>query len=282
MNEKLISFDENSIGTGAAGPGEALPPWDGALYAANTGHHRVYDEAFLDSLPLHPGEHVLDLGCGSGDFTATVAGRVPEGLVVGLEPQPSLLDAARGRALPNQRFIEGRVQELGSLLPGGSAFDVVMSRSVLHWVPLTDHVGLLADVHRLLRPGGWYRAEFGGAGNIPGVLPLLDDISRRLDGPVTPWTFMDPATYLELVEQAGLEAGPGFVRSTAQRRAFDRESLLGWFRSQVEQAYTSRLDAERAVRFRHDVEARFGELARADGTFDQTFVRLDLLVRRPV
>jgi hypothetical protein len=99
---------------------------------------------------------------------------------------------------------------------------------------------------------------------------------------VTPWTFTDPATYLELVDQAGFELGAGFVRSTAQRRAFDRESLLGWFRSQVEQAYTSHLDGERAERFRHDVEARFGELARADGTFDQTFVRLDLLVRRPV
>jgi trans-aconitate methyltransferase len=282
MNENVISLNESDRKIGPARSGEALPPWDGALYAANTGHHRVHDEAFLETLPLRPRDHVLDLGCGSGDFTATVAGRVPEGLVVGLEPQLSLLNEARGQALPNQRFIEGRVQELGSLMPGGSEFDVVMSRSVLHWVPLADHVALLDDVHRLLRPGGWYRAEFGGAGNIPGVLPLLDDVSRRVDGPVTPWTFTDPATYLELVDQAGFELGAGFVRSTAQRRAFDRESLLGWFRSQVEQAYTSHLDGERADRFRHDVEARFGELARADGTFDQTFVRLDLLVRRPV
>jgi trans-aconitate methyltransferase len=267
--------------TGPAGAGEALAPWDGALYAANTGHHRVYDDAFLDTLPLRPDDHVLDLGCGSGDFTATVASRVPDGLVVGLEPQPSLLDEARRQAAPNQRFIEGRVQELGSLLPAGSAFDVVMSRSVLHWVPFADHSALLADVHRLLRPGGRFRAEFGGAGNIPRILRLLDDVSRRLAGPLTPWTFTDPATYLELVEQAGLDVGSGFVRSTAQRRAFDRDSLLGWFRSQVEQAYTSRMDAERAQRFRRDVEARIDESVRADGTFDQTFVRLDLLVRRP-
>ncbi len=281
MNENSISLNEMSPDSGPAGAGEVLAPWDGALYAANTGHHRVYDDAFLDTLPLRPGDHVLDLGCGSGDFTATVAERVPEGLVVGLEPQPSLLAAARGCARPNQRFVQGQVQHLGSLFPTDAAFDVVMSRSMLHWVPLADHGGLLADVRRLLRPGGWYRAEFGGAGNIPVVLPLLDDVSRRLGGPVTPWTFTDPATYLELVEQAGLEVGPGFVRSTAQRRAFDRAALLGWFRSQVEQAYTSRLDAERAERFRRDIEARVDELERADGTFDQTFVRLDLLVRRP-
>jgi trans-aconitate methyltransferase len=282
MNENLISSYETDVVRGLVGPGQALAPWDGALYAANTGHHRMYDDAFLDTLPLRPRDRVLDLGCGSGDFTATVAAKVPEGLVLGLEPQPSLLDEARRRALPNQRFVEGRAQQLGSLLPADSAFDVVMSRSVLHWVPFADHAALLADVHRLLRPGGWYRAEFGGAGNIPRVLPLLDDVSRRLGGPVTPWTFTDPATYLALIERAGLDVGPGFVRSTAQRRAFDRESLLGWFHSQVEQAYTSRMDAERAQRFRRDVEARIDEARRVDGTFDQTFVRLDLLGRRPL
>ena len=272
MSENLISLNENR---------PALAPWDGALYAANTRHHRLYDGAFLDTLPLRPGDHVLDLGCGSGDFTATVAEQVPDGIVVGLEPQPSLLAEARACARPNQRFVEGRVQDLGSLFPNGEAFDVVMSRSVLHWVSLADHPALLAEVRRLLQPGGWFRAEFGGAGNIPVVLPMLDDVSRRLGGPVTPWTFTDPATYLELVEQAGLEIGPGFVRSTAQHRRFDRAALLGWFRSQVEQAYTSRLDADRAERFRREVEARFDELQRADGSFDQTFVRLEVLVRRP-
>ncbi len=272
MNGKAISLNEST---------SPLAPWDGALYAANTGHHRVYDGAFLDTLPLRPGDHVLDLGCGSGDFTATVAEQVPDGIVVGLEPQPSLLAEARACARPNQRFVEGRVQDLGSLFPDAEAFDVVLSRSVLHWVSLADHPRLLAEVSRLLRPGGWYRAEFGGAGNIPLVLTLLDDVSRRLGGPVTPWTFTDPATYLELVEQVGLEIGPGFVRSTAQHRSFDRAALLGWFRSQVEQAYTSHLDAERAERFRRDVEARFDELQRADGSFDQTFVRLEVLVRRP-
>jgi ubiquinone/menaquinone biosynthesis C-methylase UbiE len=50
-----------------------LPTWDGALYAANTDHHRRYDDRFLSTLPLRPTDRVLDLGCGSGDLTATVA-----------------------------------------------------------------------------------------------------------------------------------------------------------------------------------------------------------------
>jgi len=261
---------------------QTLAPWDGALYAANTGHHRVYDAPFLDPLPLRPTDTVLDLGCGSGDLTAIVAGCVPDGTVTGVDPQPSLLAEARRAARPNQRFVQGSVQMLGALFPEAQQLDVVMSRAVLHWVPLRDHPGVLSEVHRLLRPGGWYRAEFGAAGNIPAVLRLLDDVSSGLGGPTCPWTFADAGTYLELVEQAGFDLTPGFIRMTPQRRGFSRESLRGWFRSQVVQAYTTAMGDLGGRAFTGEVEARFDELARWDGTFDQTFVRMDVLAQRPV
>jgi trans-aconitate methyltransferase len=257
------------------------PRWNGALYAANTGHHRAQDNRFLSTLPVRPADRVLDLGCGAGDLTATVARLVPDGEVVGLDPQRSMLEMARGIAGANQTFVEGPVQELARLLPGDAEFDVVMSQSVLHWVPAPDHPGLLAQVHRLLRPGGWFRAEFGGAGNIPAVLCLLDEVSAGLGGPTCPWWFCDAGSYFELVEQAGLDVADGFVRTTAQRRAFTRDALLGWFRSQCVQAYEAGLPADAHESFRDSVEGRFGELARGDGTFDQTFVRLEVLACRP-
>src|SRR4051794_17913380 len=89
-----------------------LPEWDGALYAANTDHHRRYDARFLSTLPLRPTDRVLDLGCGAGDLTATVASRVPDGHVVGLDPQPSLLAEARRRAGANQSFVEAPAQRM--------------------------------------------------------------------------------------------------------------------------------------------------------------------------
>jgi trans-aconitate methyltransferase len=258
-----------------------LPTWDGALYAANTGHHRAQDARFIATLPLRAHDRVLDVGCGAGDLTATVAGLVPDGEVVGLDPQRSMLEMARQVARPNQTFVHGPVQDLARLLPGAAEFDVVMSQSVLHWVPAADHPGVLADIHRLLRPGGWFRTEFGGAGNIPTVLRLLDGVSVALGGPTCPWWFADAGCYFELVEEAGFDITGGFVRNVAQRRAFTRDALLGWFRSQCVQAYEARLppDAHRA--FRDLVEARFDELARGDGTFDQTFVRLEVLAQRP-
>ena len=159
MSEKLISSTEmNRAGAGeapvvdagaAAVPAPAwLPAWDGARYAANTGHHRVYDQLYLDTLPLRAADVVLDLGCGSGDFTAIVAALVPDGEVVGVDPQPTLLGEARRRAAPNQRFVQGAVQQLGALFPVAGSFDVVMTRAVLQWVPLADHPG---------RSAGWAR-----------------------------------------------------------------------------------------------------------------------------
>ena len=56
-------------------------------------------------------------------------------------------------------------------------------------------------------------------------------------------------------------SAPASARSTAQRRAFDRGSLLGWFRSQVEQAYTlkpGRRTAERFLERRRDPLRRAG------------------------
>lgn len=61
--------------------------------------------------------------------------------------------------------------------------------------------------------------------------------------------------------------------TVAQRRPFDHYSILGWLRSQALQAYGLGPDFDGAV------EARLDDLRRSDGSFDQTFVRLDLLAR---
>src|SRR4051812_35544349 len=107
-----------------------LPEWDGALYAANTDHHRRYDARFLATLPLEPTNRVLDLGCGAGDLTATVAKLIPGGHVVGVDPQPSLLTEARRRAGANQSFVEAPAQKLAEAISDDDSFDVIFSQSV--------------------------------------------------------------------------------------------------------------------------------------------------------
>jgi trans-aconitate methyltransferase len=260
---------------------DTLAPWDGALYAANTGHHRRYDDEFLATLPLRPTDRVLDIGCGSGDFTATVAALVPYGEVVGLEPQPSLVAEAEARAHTNQSFVTAPAQQLRALF-APATFDVAYSRSVIHWIPAADHGAVFAGAAAALRPGGALRVECGGGDNVREVVAFLDDVAAPFGAAGNPWTFRGAGDVLDQVLGLGLRVDGGWVRTVAQRRSFDRDSLLGWLRSQAVQAYEQRLaSAERRAELRAEVERRVDELRRADGTYDLTFVRLDLLVFAP-
>jgi len=261
-----------------AGPPGRLASWDGSLYAANTGHHRATDAWFLEGFPARPSDRVLDVGCGAGDFTAVLAGLVPTGQVVGLDPQPSMLVEARRVALANQSFVLGAAQELGRLFPE-AAFDGVVSRAVLHWVPAADHPVVYRGVLDLLRPGGWFRLEMGGAGNVSAVRTLMEDAAARHGGPGAPWTFLDAGRLYGLLEEAGFEIAG--VRTVAQRRSFTRDGLLGWVRSQAVQAWAPSMSAAAHRAFCAEVESRLDELRRLDGTYDQVFVRADASVRRP-
>lgn len=257
------------------------PDWNGTDYAANTGHHRAQDAAFLATLPVRPTDRVLDVGCGAGDFTRTVADLVPEGEVVGCDPQPSMLAEAATRAGTNQRFARATAQHLATDLGETGGFDVVTSRATFHWIPATETPAAYRQVHDQLRPGGWFRLECGGAGNIPASLALMDEVSTRLGGPTCPWNFAPASWALDHLEQAGFDVRAGFVRLVAQRRTFDRDAVVGWLHSQVLMAYTATLTPDAARAFTDEVNARVDELRRWDGTFDQTWCRLDALVQRP-
>ena len=257
-----------------------LAPWDGPLYAANTGHHRRYDAEFLATLPLRPHDRVLDIGCGAGDFTATVAALVPDGEVVGLEPQPSLVAEAQARAGANQSFVTAPAQHLGAVVTPAS-FDVAYSRSVVHWIPEADHAAVFAGAAAALRPGGALRIECGGGDNVREVVAFLDDVAGPFDAAGNPWTFRGAGEVLDQILALGLRVDGGWVRTVAQRRSFDRQSMLGWLRSQAVQAYEQRVASAARPAMRAEVDRRVDELRRADGTYDLTFVRLDLLAFAP-
>ena len=103
---------------------------------------------------IEPGASVVDLGCGAGTdllIAAQMAG--PEGLVVGVDMTPAMLEraAASGRAmaLANVELHESLIESLP--LPDSSV-DVVISNGVIDLVP--DKQAVFAEIDRVLRPGG--------------------------------------------------------------------------------------------------------------------------------
>jgi trans-aconitate methyltransferase len=258
----------------------ATASWRGVDYAGQSRHHRSVDEWFLDRHRPAPDAYVVDVGCGTGEFTAHLAELVPDGQVLGVDPDASMLEIARTRQRRNLRFVAGRIQDLYlAVRPTGA--DLLVSRAMFHWVPMIEYPRCYAAAWTVLRPGGWLHAESGGAGNVRRVVELFDSVAAEWDLPPARVTFPDAGTVYDLVAEAGFEIPAGGVLTVAQRRAFDREQLLGFLRTQATVAYLVGVGPDVARGFWQAVTGRLDELANPDGSYDQTFVRLDVLVRRP-
>jgi ubiquinone/menaquinone biosynthesis C-methylase UbiE len=107
-------------------------------------------KSLVARLGLKTGERVLDVGCGTGRLACWIAERVGSpGCVVGIDPLAERIAIARAKAA-DIRFEVGQAEDLAAF--ADATFDAVCMSSVLHWV--TDKARALAEVRRVLRPGG--------------------------------------------------------------------------------------------------------------------------------
>ncbi|MHA3704406.1 class I SAM-dependent methyltransferase [Jatrophihabitans sp. YIM 134969] len=252
--------------------------WSADAYGSNLGHHRVYDDDLLASLGLRGDERVLDLGCGVGDVAHALARAVPDGSVTAVDADPDMVRAASQRSAPNLQVEQVRAQDVGSRF-GADAFDVVVSVAVLHWVPVADQAAVAEGVAHVLVPGGRFRADFGGRGQIAAARTLLDEVAVAHGGSPAAWYFPSVDEHRPLLDAAGLDTSdPGWIRRLEQRRPFDEDGVRGWLASQVSIAYLPGVPAPERADFLDDVEKIvLPGLRRADGTYDQDYVRIDLL-----
>lgn len=161
--------------------------WDPAVVAA--GARFVSDLAgeVFALLDPRPGERILDLGCGAGALTERIAATGAE--VVGVDASPEMVEAA------GQRGLDARVASAYEL-PFDDEFDAVFSNAAMHWMLDADSV--LRNVHRSLRPGGRFAAEFGGAGNVATIVAALERVlpAHGVDlDECNPWYFPTPDEY---------------------------------------------------------------------------------------
>ncbi|HEX5466566.1 MAG TPA: class I SAM-dependent methyltransferase [Candidatus Limnocylindrales bacterium] len=253
--------------------------WDGKGYANSAEHHRALDAWFLERHPPRPSDVVVDLGCGSGEFTARLAALVPQGRVIGVDPDPSMLAAARGHEARNLSFVQAPAEALDDVIAPDSV-DLVVSRAMLHWLRPSAYPRVFAAVFRVLRPGGWYHSESAGAGNVHAIVARTDALADRLGLP-RPTPFPDAGVVFDQLEAAGFLIPTDGVRTVAQRRAMDRAALIGMLRSQVAVVLIREADPDRSSEVAEAMAAEADTVRRSDGSWDQTFVRLDLLVRKP-
>jgi trans-aconitate 2-methyltransferase len=101
---------------------------------------------------------VVDLGCGPGDLTATLASRWPDAEITGIDSSPEMI--ARARTLDTA--VTFRVGDVRDWPPDA---DVLVTNATLQWVP--GHRDLLSRWAAELPPGAWIAMQVPGNFDAP-------------------------------------------------------------------------------------------------------------------
>jgi trans-aconitate 2-methyltransferase len=148
-------------------------------------------------LDLAGDERVLDAGCGTGQVTRELLGRLPTGTVVALDGSPAMIEQARARLADDR--VAFLVHDLLDPIPIPPV-DAILSTATFHWV--TDHDRLFANLAGVLRGGGQLAAQCGGAGNTERLANVVRALGYDLEEDKL---FAEPEETRKRLERAGFD-----------------------------------------------------------------------------
>lgn len=113
-------------------------------------HQRVIEYA-----APQPGEKALDVGCGPGALAIAMSEMVGEGgEVVGIDASLEMIETARRKTKRQSLPVRFEAAAIESLSFPGASFDLATSTFMLHHLPDEAQRAGLAEVRRVLKPGG--------------------------------------------------------------------------------------------------------------------------------
>ncbi|WP_375489351.1 class I SAM-dependent methyltransferase [uncultured Jatrophihabitans sp.] len=139
--------------------------WSAAFAGASIDSMQIYDSVvarlftpwahdLIGRLAPRPGHAALDVACGPGTVTHALADCLgPDGHVVATDISPAMLEIARSKSTGTDSAPIEWLESPATPLPlPDAAFDIVTCQQGLQFFP--DKVGALAEIRRVLRPGG--------------------------------------------------------------------------------------------------------------------------------
>jgi trans-aconitate 2-methyltransferase len=177
--------------------------WDPTQYARFAGQRgRPFFDLVAQIGAEQPGA-VVDLGCGPGELTVTLADRWPSATIRGIDSSAEMIDRA-----PRDTVVAFTIGTAEGFDATGT--DVLISNAMLQWIP--GHRELVGTWARQLNAGGWLAfqvpANFGAPSHR--LMRELAESARwrdRLDGVLRlEDSVAEPADYLDLMVAQGLAA----------------------------------------------------------------------------
>jgi ubiquinone/menaquinone biosynthesis C-methylase UbiE len=222
------------------GKDNTMTEWNAIDYNRISTLQEVMAEEEIRRLQLTGAERVLDVGCGDGKVTARIAGLVPRGSVLGVDPSRNMIDYASrhfGSAGANLRFAVADARSM----PYRSEFDLVVSFNALHWV--AEQEDALRCIQAALKPGGRALLRFVPRENGRAIEYTIEEVRSRsrwagfFPGFRPPFAHFTPEQYRGMAERSGLvvdhirvEDGSWDFKSREAFVAFCSATFVEWTR----------------------------------------------------
>ncbi len=176
--------------------------YDLFAFLVSFGREKRLRQRTVELAGVAAGQSVLDVGCGTGTLTlAAKAAAGSAGRVAGIDPSPEMIEAARRKAARARSDVEFRVGVVEALPFEDAAFDVVLSSLMLHHLPDDVKRKGLAEIARVLKPGGrFFAVDFvgGSPGHVLGRLLGHGRHGRGSGGPDAAAPMLEAAGFADV------------------------------------------------------------------------------------
>jgi trans-aconitate 2-methyltransferase len=194
---------------------------------------------------------VLDLGCGDGGFTTTLAARWPGAHIEGVDSSPEMIERARTHA-----GVAFSVADVREVTPR-SDVDVLVSNALLQWVP--EHRSILSAWAQAMSSGAWIAFQVPGNFDSPSheLMRALASTARwrpTLDGVLRHDIVGSPAEYAQLFLELGWSVDTW--QTTYNHILAGEDAVLNWVRGTGLRPVLAALSDDDAREF----EATYAEL----------------------
>ncbi|AXI08569.1 methyltransferase type 11 [Oceanobacillus zhaokaii] len=175
-----------------------MTDWNATLYDDKHSFVSNFGEDLVSILKPKNGEHILDVGCGTGDLTFEIS--KSGAIVTGIDAAYSMIDAAKEKYPDIQFSVQDAEQ-----FTFETKFHAVFSNAAIHWMKNQQKV--VENCYDALLPGGRFVAELGGENNIQLIVDAIKEASNRLsieyDETLFPWVFPRKEEMVEYLTNAG-------------------------------------------------------------------------------
>jgi trans-aconitate 2-methyltransferase len=251
--------------------------WDPTTYLTFADHRGRPFHDLVGRIAVQDPRRVVDLGCGPGNQTLTLAQRWPGAIVQGLDSSQEMVDAAR------ERGVDASVGDVNDWVPEPDT-DVLLTNAVLQWVP--GHRELLRRWAGQLPSGAWLGTQvpgnFGAASHVL-IRELADSAAWRGElgtiGLRGDDVVATPHEYADLLADAGCQVDAW--ETTYLQALTGEDPVLEWVTGTALRPIRAVLDDQRWAQFLDELrpKLRTAYPTRPDGTTWFEFRRVFVVAR---